>query len=126
MGMSANLVTLRRRVATRSEVFYRAECLDTFINLLFSFCFMNGVISHFRGSFRRKKGNHIIVILPGVDKKDKAQSYIGKSAVWTAQGKNKTQINGKIAATHGNKGAVRVIFERGLPGQSLGTEVKIG
>jgi large subunit ribosomal protein L35Ae len=86
---------------------------------------MMGIISHFRGSFRRKKGNQLVVILPGVDKRDKAQSYIGKTAVWTAPGKNKTQIKGKISAAHGNKGALRVVFERGLPGQSLGQDVKI-
>jgi len=86
---------------------------------------MAGIISHFRGSFRRKKGNHLIVIVPGVDNREKAKSYIGKSAVWTAPGKGKTQIKGKVSAPHGNKGAVRVIFERGLPGQSLGQEIKI-
>ena len=34
-------------------------------------------------------------------------------------------IVGKITCTHGNKGAVRVVFDKGLPGQSLGQEVKI-
>lgn len=86
---------------------------------------MVGIVSHFRGSFRRKKGNHLIVIVPGVDSREKAQSYVGKAAVWTAPGKGKTQIKGKVSAPHGNKGAVRVIFERGLPGQSLGQEIKI-
>lgn len=56
---------------------------------------------------------------------EKAKPFIGKSAVWTAPGKQKTQIKGKVSSTHGNKGALRVIFERGLPGQSLGEEVKI-
>lgn len=86
---------------------------------------MQGIIAHFRGSHRRKKGNQMIVIVPGVDKKDKAAPLLGKHAVWVAPGKNKTTIKGKISATHGNKGALRVIFERGLPGQSLGQEVKI-
>ena len=86
---------------------------------------MAGIVSHFRGSFRRKKGNHLIVIVPEVDSREKAQKYIGKTAVWTAPGKGKTQIKGKISAAHGNKGALRVVFERGLPGQSLGQEVKI-
>ncbi len=83
-----------------------------------------GVISHFRGSYRRKKGNHMIVVVPGVDSREKTQSYIGKTAVWTAPGKNKTAIKGKVSAAHGNKGALRIVFERGLPGQSLGQEVK--
>lgn len=86
---------------------------------------MQGIISHFRGSFRRRKGNQLIVVVQGVDKKDKAQSLIGKTAVWTSPGKEKKEIKGKISSTHGNKGAVRVIFERGLPGQSLGEDVKI-
>lgn len=67
----------------------------------------------------------MIVILPGIDNREKAQSYIGKTAVWSAPGKKKTTIKGKISCAHGNKGALRVIFERGLPGQSLGQEVKI-
>lgn len=86
---------------------------------------MQGIISHFRGSFRRRKGNQLIVVVQGVDKKDKAQSLVGKIAVWTSPGKDKKEIKGKISSTHGNKGAVRVIFERGLPGQSLGEDVKI-
>jgi large subunit ribosomal protein L35Ae len=35
------------------------------------------------------------------------------------------EINGKVASAHGNKGAVRVIFEKGLPGQSLGNNVEV-
>lgn len=97
----------------------------SFINPVFSHRHMMGVISHFRGSFRRKKGNQLVVILPGVDNKDKASTYIGKSAVWLAPGKKKTAIKGKVSSTHGNKGALRVVFERGLPGQSLGQDVKI-
>jgi large subunit ribosomal protein L35Ae len=86
---------------------------------------MDGIISHFRGSFRRKKGNQMVVIVPEIDNREKAKTLLGKTAVWTAEGKNKTQIKGQITSAHGNKGALRVVFERGLPGQSLGTDVKI-
>ncbi len=86
---------------------------------------MDGVISHFRGSYRRRKGNQLIIIASGVDSEEKANALVGKSVVWTAPGKNKTQIKGKVSAVHGRNGAVRVIFERGLPGQSLGTQVKL-
>lgn len=86
---------------------------------------MDGIIAHFRGSMTRKKGNQMIVVVPGVDNREKAQSLIGKSAVWAAPGKQKKQIKGQIAAPHGNKGAVRVLFETEMPGQSLGQEVKI-
>lgn len=86
---------------------------------------MEGRISAFRGSHRRKKGNQLIIILDGVDSKEKAQALVGKTVVWTAPGKNKKQLKGKISSSHGNKGAVRAIFETGMPGQSLGTKVKI-
>ena len=32
---------------------------------------------------------------------------------------------GVIKTTHGNKGCLRVHFEKGMPGQSLGTKVRI-
>ncbi len=67
----------------------------------------------------------MVVIVPGVDTRDKAKPLLGKSAVWIAPGKQKTAIKGKVSSMHGNKGALRVVFERGLPGQSLGTEVKV-
>ena len=86
---------------------------------------MEGIIAHFRGSMSKKRGNHLIVVVPGIDNREKAEALIGKSAVWTAPGAQKKQIKGQIAAPHGNKGAVRVLFETGMPGQSLGQEVKI-
>ena len=33
--------------------------------------------------------------------------------------------NGKIIRDHGNRGAVRVKFEKGLPGQALGGKVEV-
>ena len=35
-------------------------------------------------------------------------------------------MNGKVSAPHGKNGAVRAIFDTGLPGQSLGTPVTLG
>ena len=82
-------------------------------------------ISAFRGSRRRRTGNQMIVCIPDVKTKDAAKTLLGKKAVWTTPGKDKKTITGKISAVHGNKGCVRVIFEKGLPGQSLGTEVQV-
>ena len=86
---------------------------------------MKGTIVNFRGSRRIKKGNQMIVEVPGVDNKEKAEKLIGKAVTWVAPGKKKTTITGKVSAVHGSKGTVRVLFERGLPGQALGQEVKI-
>lgn len=86
---------------------------------------MEGRISAFRGSFRRKSGNHMIILIDDVTDKAKAQALVGKSVVWTSPGKDRKQLKGKISAPHGGKGAVRAIFETGMPGQSLGDVVKI-
>ena len=84
---------------------------------------MEGVIVNFRGSRRVKKGNHMIVEVNGITGKDKASPMIGKKVIWkTSAGK---AINGKVASVHGNSGALRVIFETGMPGQSIGTKVMI-
>lgn len=84
---------------------------------------MEGVIVHFRGSRRVKKGNQMIVLVDAVDNKEKASNLIGKKVVWkTSAGK---QLIGQVAAPHGNSGALRVRFETGMPGQSIGTKVMI-
>ncbi len=84
---------------------------------------MAGRISAFRGTPRRKSSNHMIIYLDNVDSRDTAQALVGKTVVWSSPAKK--QIKGKVASAHGNKGAVRVIFETGMPGQSLGTEVSV-
>jgi len=43
--------------------------------------------------------------------------------IWTSSA-NK-QIKGKVSGAHGNKGVVRAIFEKGLPGQAVTTKVEI-
>lgn len=87
---------------------------------------MNGKIVAFRGTFRTKYGNHMIVIVDGVDSKEKAVKLEGKKIVWTnPEGKKKVVISGYVSKAHGGKGAVRAVFEKGLPGQSLGTKVEI-
>ena len=65
----------------------------------------------------------MIVYLSGTDKREKAAELIGKEVVWKSPAGK--EIKGKVASAHGNKGAVRVIFETGMPGQSLGNKVEI-
>jgi large subunit ribosomal protein L35Ae len=84
---------------------------------------MQGTISNFRKSVHTQKGNQIIIVVDKVDSKEKAQSLVGKKVVFkTPSGK---ELIGKISATHGNKGAVRALFETGMPGQSIGQKVNI-
>jgi large subunit ribosomal protein L35Ae len=84
---------------------------------------MKGIITNFRRNRHTQKDNHMIVEVEGVDRKDKAEPLVGKEVVWKSPADR--EIKGKVAAAHGNKGAVRVIFEKGMPGQSVGKKVEI-
>lgn len=85
---------------------------------------MEGQIHNFRQAQHHQKPNHLIILVDGVDSREKAQKLVGKKVTWTT--KTGKTIEGEIRAPHGNKGAVRAIFERGLPGQALTTKVNIG
>jgi len=83
----------------------------------------NARIIQFRRGKRTISERHMLVEIEGVDSKEKAQNFIGKKIAWTSP--SKKLIKGEIRAPHGRNGVVRAIFEIGLPGQSIGTEVKI-
>jgi ribosomal protein L35AE/L33A len=84
---------------------------------------MEGIIVNFRKGRHTQYGNQMVISIPSITKKEKASTLIGKKVVWTNSTGN--SIVGKISAAHGNKGAVRSIFEKGMPGQSVGSKVKI-
>ncbi len=84
---------------------------------------MEGVIASFRRGVRTQKKYQMIIRVKGIDNKEKAKSLIDKSVLWkSSSGK---EIKGVVSNIHGSKGYVRVQFERGLPGQSLGTKVAL-
>jgi large subunit ribosomal protein L35Ae len=82
-----------------------------------------GTVIQFRRGRKTYTPRHFIISIEGSDSKEKAEKFIGKNVVWTSPAKK--TISGKIAATHGNKGNVRAIFELGLPGQAISTEVEV-
>lgn len=84
---------------------------------------MKAVIVNFRGGRHTQLTNQMVVLIEGITTRDKATGLIGKIVIWTSPAKK--EIKGKITAIHGNKGAVRVHFERGMPGQSVGKTVTI-
>jgi large subunit ribosomal protein L35Ae len=84
---------------------------------------MQGTIVHFRGSRRVKRSSQMVLQVPGVDSREKATKMVGKKVIWkSSAGK---QLNGEITNTHGNSGALRVKFETGMPGQSIGQKVNV-
>jgi len=83
---------------------------------------MKGTIANYRRSRHVTHGNQVIVKAEGVDNKESAEKLVGKKVVYTT---GKKPINGEVRSSHGNKGALRVLFETGMPGQCLGRQVDI-
>ena len=86
---------------------------------------MEGLILNFRRSRHRTYGNQMIIHVDGTDTKEKATKLVGKSVSWISPGKEKREIKGEVRSSHGNKGVLRVLFEKGMPGQSIGNKVKL-
>lgn len=84
---------------------------------------MEGVIVSFRRGKHVQHNNQMIVKVNEVDSKEKASSLVGKNVVWKSPAGK--EIKGLVRAAHGNKGALRVLFEKGMPGQSLGNKVTV-
>jgi len=84
---------------------------------------MKGKVIQFRRGRHTIHERHFLIEVEGVSKKEDTEKFIGKSVEWKSPaGKI---IKGKISAAHGNKGIVRAIFEKGLPGQAITTGVEI-
>ena len=74
-------------------------------------------------SRHRKSNNQMVVTVEGVDSKEKAAGLVGKKVVWKSPAGK--EISGKVTAPHGGKGAVRVMFSTGMPGQAIASRVEL-
>lgn len=85
---------------------------------------MEGYISNYRRGRHTVHPKQCILVFPKVKSKKEANKLIGKTVAWySPSGK---ELKGKITRSHGNNGAVRAHFKKaGLPGQALGTKIKI-
>ena len=81
-----------------------------------------GKVVQFRRGLKRIHEKHFILNV-GAKSKEDAKKYAGKEVVWISPAGKK--IVGKISDSHGNKGLVRAIFERGLPGQAMNEECEV-
>ena len=84
---------------------------------------MKGKVASYKGGVHTQYTDRIIIIPEGVTHKDEAAKLIGKKVTWTTPS-GKT-ITGEVNRVHGRKGTIIAKFEKGLPGQALGTEVDI-
>ena len=84
---------------------------------------MQGTIVNFRGGRHTQYNNQMIIAVDGVDSTEKAKGLVGKTVTWKSPAAK--ELKGKVASSHGSNGAVRAIFETGMPGQSVSTRVDI-
>lgn len=83
---------------------------------------MKAKLIQFRRGRHTIHKRHFLIDVNAKDKKE-ADKFAGKEVEWKSpSGKI---IKGKISAPHGNKGLVRAIFEKGLPGQAITNEVNV-
>lgn len=84
---------------------------------------MEGKVIQFRRGRHTIHERHFLIEVPGIQNREDAGKFVGKIVEWKSPAGK--VIKGKISAAHGNKGVVRAIFEKGLPGQAITTKVEI-
>ena len=84
---------------------------------------MKGKIVNYRGGKRTQYPNQMVISLSACQNKEEASKLIGSKVEWSTAANKK--IIGKVSRAHGNNGCVLARFNKGLPGQSLGTSVEI-
>ncbi|WXG40479.1 MAG: 50S ribosomal protein L35ae [Candidatus Freyarchaeum deiterrae] len=72
---------------------------------------------------RTQRNKYMLIKIQGIDSDKEAAKFIGKTVIWkTTSGK---EMRGKITKIHGKNGVVSAHFKHGLPGQAIGTEIKL-
>ena len=84
---------------------------------------VEGKIIQFRRGRKTIIERHFLIEVKGISNREEAEKMVGKEVSWTSPSGKK--IIGKISGSHGNKGVMRAIFERGLPGQAVTTKVSV-
>ena len=84
---------------------------------------MKGKVIQFRRGRHTVHEKHFLIEVEGVSSRKDAEKLVGKEVEWKSPAGK--LIKGKISSAHGNKGVVRAIFEKGLPGQAVTTNVEI-
>ena len=84
---------------------------------------MEAKILEYRRGRHTEHTDQFIVSIVGVSSRDEAKKLVGRKITWETPGKH--IISGKITHAHGGSGTVIARFERGLPGQALGTSATL-
>ena len=77
---------------------------------------------NYRIGIKTQSSRECLIQFTGVTSTGQAGQLIGKKVVWKSKTKKSA---GKVVGFHGKNGTVRIRFQRGLPGQALGTTVEL-
>jgi large subunit ribosomal protein L35Ae len=83
---------------------------------------MNGIIVNYKGGKHTQVTNQMIIKVSDVNSKEAAEKLVGKKVKYNT---GKKDITGEVRSAHGNSGAIRVLFETGMPGQAIGKQVTL-
>ena len=83
---------------------------------------MKAQVIQFRRSLKHLHPRHFI-LNAGSKNREEALKLVGKSVEWKSSAGN--ILKGKVSSAHGNKGLIRAIFEKGLPGQAINTDCEV-
>ncbi len=82
-----------------------------------------GLVVQFRRGNHTVHKRHFLIEVEGIHTRKDAEKFVGKEVEWKSPAGK--VIMGKVSSAHGNKGVIRAIFEKGLPGQAVTTGVEI-
>ena len=83
---------------------------------------MNGIIVNYKIGKHTQTTNQMIIKISDIKTREAAAKLVGKKVVYNTGSKD---ITGEVRSAHGNSGALRVLFETGMPGQAIGKKVAI-
>ena len=79
------------------------------------------VVSYMRGP-KTQRPKECLIQFPDVKSAGKAAQLVGRKLAWPA---GERKCIGKVISLHGKKGLVKARFRKGLPGDALGSQVRI-
>ena len=83
---------------------------------------VNGRIVNYRTGPKSQSSRECLIEFETINSAGLAGKLVGQKVTWK---NGNSSFIGKVRGTHGKNGMVRVRFQHGVPGQAIGTIVKL-